>query len=73
MPRAKGQRMNGDDTVGVVAADLPARFLKNYLCDLGPRFCPISKCAFGERYLALRRAERSFTNAGKQRASPAGR
>lgn len=77
MSRHKGQRKSGDGMAGVAAADLPAHYLKNYLCDLGPRFCPIcfSKCAFGERHLALRRAEkaRGFTNAREQCAAPAGR
>ena len=79
MPRHKGQR-KGDDgagACGVVAENLPARYLKNYLCELGPRFCPIcfSKCAFGERHLALRRAEkeRRSENARQCCATSAGR
>jgi len=66
MPRRKGQTAKNGAVLGVAAADLPARYLKNYLCELGPRFCPIcfSRCAFGERYLALRRAG---TVRGKQK------
>lgn len=80
MPRRKGQ--TASDTAGswVRAEDLPPSSLPAYMCSAGPRFCPIcfSRCAFGERYLALRRAEREASKggdigAGQLRAAPAGR
>ena len=80
MPRHKGQRKCGDGVAGVAAEALPVCGLKNYLCELGPRFCPIcfSKCAFGERYLALRRAgeippmKRRVACVRKRSTAPAG-
>lgn len=80
MPRQKGQTKDSGFVLWAMADAIPARSLKKYLCDLGPRFCPIcfSKCAFGERYLALRRTgeilpiKRSDTNAGKQCAPSSG-
>jgi hypothetical protein len=63
MPRRRGQA--GLDWA--TPDNVPPRDLQKYLCELGPRYCPRcpSKGAFGERYLALRRAEkeRSLENA----------
>lgn len=79
MPRHRGSKTGMDNTsfCGVSAADLPERYLKHYLCELGPRFCPIcfSRCAFGERYLAVRRAarERGEKNARNRRAPSSAR
>lgn len=60
MPRRKGQTSQNGPALWAMAYAVPACSLKRYMCELGPRFCPIcfSKCAFGERYLALRRAEK---------------
>lgn len=59
MPRRKGQTASDIAGSWVRATDLSPDSLTAYLCSAGPRFCPIcfSRCAFGERYLALRRAE----------------
>jgi hypothetical protein len=81
MPRRKGQTDSDLAGAWVRADDLPPSRLPSYMCSAGPRFCPIcfSRCAFGERYLALRRAERGLTKeggemvAGKLCTAPAGR
>lgn len=56
MPRYKGQK----GATWPSAEDLPPSSLKNYLCELGPRYCPIcvSPCAYGRRYMEIQKNDK---------------
>lgn len=59
MGRRKGQTVDSSLLGWATPDNVAPGALRKYLCDLGPRYCPIchSKCAFGVRYIENRRKE----------------